>query len=148
MPKHDPNTGHFLPKNKRSAALRTAASSIGRVFRGNPGRKPSAKDAAKAEAIDSLRGLIQRNDVIYTVRLARSSSGMRKVLGVYAFHGRRGESKLWLSYMAADATGYAFDEKLGDVVVKGLGHDAGDSLVQALALALFGDAHALRHAWI
>jgi hypothetical protein len=36
MPKRDPNTGHFLPSNKRRAAMRTAASSIGRVFRGNP----------------------------------------------------------------------------------------------------------------
>lgn len=36
MPKHDPNTGRYLPKNKRSAAMRTAASSIGRIFRGNP----------------------------------------------------------------------------------------------------------------
>lgn len=34
--KRDPVTGHFLPSNKRSAAMRTAASSIGRILRGNP----------------------------------------------------------------------------------------------------------------
>lgn len=32
----DPNTGKFLPKSKRAAAMRTAASSIKRIFRGNP----------------------------------------------------------------------------------------------------------------
>lgn len=34
--KRDPNTGHFLPSSPRKAALRTAASSVGRIFRGNP----------------------------------------------------------------------------------------------------------------
>lgn len=44
--KRDPNTGKFLPKSKRAAALRTAASSIGRVFRGNPSR-PKKRTARK-----------------------------------------------------------------------------------------------------
>jgi len=52
--KRDPNTGHFLPANKRSAALRTAASSIGRVFRGNP-------SGLSAERYNALVRYAQRN---------------------------------------------------------------------------------------
>ena len=46
-PKRDPHTGQFLPKSPRRAALRTAASSVGRALRGNPKRK-TRKTARKA----------------------------------------------------------------------------------------------------
>lgn len=86
MPKRDPNTGHFLPKSKRSAAMRTAASSIGRIFRGNPtgtvwfkvylgGRlidEVPYSASAKMTAADVKRSLVEHDGYNPSIRVVRA----------------------------------------------------------------------------
>lgn len=109
---------------------------------------PSRKNTEQQSAIESLREDLRPGDVVYTTLEHVSSSGMRRVIGLHAFRGARGENHLWLSGLAARALGDQLHAKHQGIVATGAGMDMGFDLVYRLGHALFGDGYALKHSWV
>lgn len=107
------------------------------------------------DARERLADILRENDTLYTVLRHRSRSGMARWLDVYAFlpcpeRGDRAVEKYRLSYLVANATGYAYDRRHEAIRVNGCGFDVGHDVVYSLSMALFGHGQhgLLRHEWI
>ena len=93
-----------------------------------------AQQAERAEAIEQLRGLLTPGDTIYTVLRHASRSGMYRAIDLYLLHN---DDRVWLSRLAARATGIRFDERHEAMAAGGCGMDMGFWLVYELSAALY-----------
>lgn len=114
--------------------------------------------ADKAEAIAHLRKSLKRDERIYTVLRHRAASGMTRFIDLYYIK----ENKPWrITWQAAKALGWTYDNKRDALRVGGCGMDMGFHTVYTLSSVLFRDAetfrdpvtgedagYSLRHEWL
>ena len=99
--------------------------------------KQSLKQQEQREAIERLRGILKPGDRVYTVMRNVSRSGMTRSIDLYKFD--KDGTKHWLSYSAAKALEWPFDNEREAVKVSGAGMDMGFHLVYTLSRILFRD---------
>lgn len=101
----------------------------------------SARPSEKQEYIDKLRAELKPGDTVYTVLRSVSRSGMSRQIDVYHFakvdQGR--VDKAWLSYWAAKALGWRFNNRADSITVSGCGMDMGFHLIYCLSATIFAD---------
>jgi len=119
--------------------------------------------AEKADALESLRGLLKPGATVYTVLRSKSRSGMSRRIDLYTIEP--GAGKHWDAPRLRYLSGYAavlLDIQRHDsgLKVDGCGMDMGFSLVYNLSSVLFpgldqdgkpsgrGAGYALRQEWI
>jgi hypothetical protein len=100
-----------------------------------PTKKQQA-EADKAEAIERLRKILKPGDTVRTVLRHVSSSGMSRVIDLYAVSGG---DLIWLSGMASTACGFKMDPKRQGIRIGGCGMDMGFAIVYELSSVLFRD---------
>jgi len=117
----------------------------------------TTKATEKAEAIQTLRDMIPRDTTIYTLLRHRAASGMTRYLDLYVIENNR---PLRITWQAAKALCWTYDEKREALKIGGCGMDMGFHAVYTLSSILFrGDAHrdpvtgedagyTLRHEWM
>jgi hypothetical protein len=89
----------------------------------------------RAEALERLRALgIKPGDTLYTVIKHRARSGMLRVLDVYYI---KDNEPLRITWAAAHAAGYSYDERHEGARMHGTGMDMGFALVYAVSHALY-----------
>ena len=105
------------------------------------------KEEARNEAIDALKNVrgIQAGDTLYTIVKHVSSSKMLRVIRVIQINGNE---PFYISYRAAQALGWPYDEDKEGIRVSGCGMDMGFHTVYELSGALFKDGYALNQRWL
>jgi len=91
---------------------------------------------------------VKPGDELVTVLRHVSASGMSRDIDVYKFYYDRQNKRvqwLWLSYLAAKATGFRFNEKKEAVTIGGCGMDMGFHLVYSIGRTLFPKGGALKY---
>lgn len=117
------------------------------------------KAAERAEAIDNLRQWLKRDERIYTVLRHRAASGMTRFLDLYYIADDKTPRRI--TWQAAKALGWTYDNKRDALRVGGCGMDMGFHTVYTLSSVLFRDAetfrdpvtgedagYSLRHEWL
>jgi len=117
------------------------------------------KAAERAEAIDNLRQWLKRDERIYTVLRHRAASGMTRFLDLYYIADDKTPRRI--TWQAAKALGWTYDNKRDALRVGGCGMDMGFHTVYTLSSILFRDAetfrdpvtgedagYSLRHEWL
>lgn len=117
------------------------------------------KSAERAEAIDNLRQWLKRDERIYTVLRHRAASGMTRFLDLYYIADDKTPRRI--TWQAAKALGWTYDNKRDALRVGGCGMDMGFHTVYTLSSVLFRDAdtfrdpvtgedagYSLRHEWL
>ena len=115
--------------------------------------------ADKAEAITNLREWLKRDERIYTVLRHRAASGMTRFLDLYYIAEDKTPRRI--TWQAAKALGWTYDNKRDALRVGGCGMDMGFHTVYTLSSILFRDAetfrdpvtgedagYSLRHEWL
>ena len=100
------------------------------------------KAADRAEAIETLRKILQPGDAVTTTVLHVSRSGMSRVIQCQAVDFGEPDHHPCIrdiSWLVADAIGDRWDDRRGGVVVGGCGMDMCFATVYALGRALFPD---------
>lgn len=100
------------------------------------------KAADRAEAIETLRKILQPGDAVTTTVLHVSRSGMSRVIQCQAIDFGEPDHHpyiLDISGLVADAIGDRWDDRRGGVVVGGCGMNMCFATVYALGRALFPD---------
>lgn len=117
----------------------------------------NTKTTERAEAIENLRKLLVRDDCVYTVLRHVSSSGMTRYMDLYYIRENRPQR---ITYSAAKALGWTYDNKREALKVGGCGMDMGFHAVYTLASILFRNdgfkdtvtgedaGYSLRHEWM
>ena len=95
-------------------------------------RKPSKKDAERADAIAELRGMLKPGDTIQIIIRRVSASGMSRLMSFHTIHNGEVVS---LTYRIATACDYSMKD--GYLKANGCGMDMGFSVVYNLGLTLF-----------
>ena len=114
--------------------------------------------ADKAEAIESLRKFLERDERIYTVLRHRAASGMTRFIDLYYI---KNNVPYRITWQAARALGWTYDVKREALRVGGCGMDIGFHTVYTLSSILFREAptfkdsvtgedagYSLRHEWL
>ena len=119
----------------------------------------------KTEAIETLRGIVQAGDRVFTILRHVSPSGMTRWLDVYVI---KDNQPIRITWSVADAVGHAYDKKREALKIGGCGMDMGFAVVYDMGRVLFpegfpvegrgrnGDdsgwdkdgGYALRHSWM
>lgn len=119
--------------------------------------KQTKTKAEQLEAREKLRGWIKRDTTIYTVLRHRAASGMTRFIDLYYIEDNR---PLRITWQAAKALDWTYDEKREALRVGGCGMDIGFHTVYTLSSVLFrGENHrddatgedagySLRHEWL
>ena len=102
------------------------------------------KKLEQAQALESLKNLLNEGDNVYTILRHVSASGMTRHIDLYTFKDNK---KVYLSGYFSKAFSYRM-AKSGGLVVGGCGMDMGYHLVYILSSRLFNDGYALRHEWL
>ena len=100
------------------------------------------KAADRAEAIETLRKILQPGDAVTTTVLHVSRSGMSRVIQCQAIDFGEPDHHPYIrdiSGLVADAIGDRWDDRRGGVVVNGCGMNMCFATVYALGRALFPD---------
>ena len=103
------------------------------------------KAADRAEAIETLRKILQPGDAVTTTVLHVSRSGMSRVIQCQAIDFGEPDHHPCIrdiSWLVADAIGDRWDDRRGGVIVGGCGMDMCFATVYALGRALFPDGFA------
>ena len=114
--------------------------------------------ADKAEAIANLQKWLKRDERIYTVLRHRAASGMTRFIDLYYIKDNIPHRITW---QAAKALGWTYDNKREALRVGGCGMDMGFHTVYTLSSILFREAptfrdpvtgedagYSLRHEWL
>lgn len=108
------------------------------------------KKQKREAAIEAARILrdeygVKKGDTLYTSLLHASASGMLRVIRIIKIK----DSKPFdVSYRAAQALEWPYDEKRGGVRVSGCGMDMGFHTIYELSGTLFKDGYALNQNWL
>lgn len=94
----------------------------------------TTRERERQEAIERLRAFLKPGDTVYTIVRHVSSSGMSRVIDLYAMLNNE---PVWLSYMASKAIGMPMHPKYQGVKVGGCGMDMAFHLVYELSAVLF-----------
>jgi len=94
----------------------------------------TAKEKEKQEAIENLKKHLSAGDTVYCVLRRVSSSGMSRKISLCVFKDNK---PLWITWWAAKALGWRFDEKTEAIHVNGCGMDMGFHTVYTLSRVLF-----------
>lgn len=114
--------------------------------------------AEKAEAIQFLREYLKRDDRVYTILRHRAASGMTRFLDLYVIRDNQPRRITW---QAAKALGWTYDNKRDALRVGGCGMDMGFHAVYTLSSIVFREdgtfrdpvtgedaGYTLRHEWL
>lgn len=96
----------------------------------------------KQEAIEDMKRFFPRGSTVYTICRHVAKSGM---LAAYSLVGFVDGSDVHPNYSASIVTGRRLKDYNGHaaIVVRGCGYDRAESIVESLAVELYGDARAL-----
>lgn len=119
-------------------------------------RETKAQKAEREEAIETIRGMVQPGDTVYTILRHCSASGMLREISLHVVEKKTG--RLFdLTYFAARAMGDRMGKR-GGIRVPGCGMDMGFHIVYCLSSVCFrnqdqdagsrGPGYALRQEWI
>ena len=116
-------------------------------------KRLAARAAKVAEARETILGVLEPGDTVWTSLEHVSQSGMTRVIQLHIFRPAKNESgrnprHYVLGYPAAKLLDMTYDEKRNGVKIGGAGMDMGFALVYNLAAVLFDDGYALRHEWL
>lgn len=114
--------------------------------------------AEKAEAVQFLREYLKRDDRVYTILRHRAASGMTRFLDLYVIRDNQPRRITW---QAAKALGWTYDNKRDALRVGGCGMDMGFHAVYTLSSIVFREdgtfrdpvtgedaGYTLRHEWL
>lgn len=98
------------------------------------------KQNEQLEAINDLRQIIKAGDTVFTVLRHRSASGMTRWLDLYVIRDNQPRRITWL---AAKALEWSYDNKRDALKVGGCGMDMGFHAVYCLGRRIFPDGFAV-----
>ncbi|AWI10332.1 hypothetical protein [Ereboglobus luteus] len=104
-----------------------------------------AKDAERAEAVESLKKSLKRGATVYTILRHVSASGMSRCLDIYTI---KHDQPLRLTWSAAKVLDATYDCRREALRINGCGMDMGFAVTSNLSRKLFGDTYALQHRWL
>ena len=103
------------------------------------------KEQEKQEAIQRLREVLKKGDVLFTQLMHVSSSGMTRHIKVRQL---KHDTALNWSYLVSKVVGWKQSEKTNGIIVGGCGMDMGFHLVYTLSSILFDDGYAIKQEWL